>query len=139
MRFWLLRTMIYKPTAVHPMNRELSRMARRSDIIHDVDCIYRNTARNFWLCFEWKNPGERMGSAGTMSSLTQLDMAMATTGEEYRGLFIVRLGFSIDTWPLDDTQQIEVVRMRDGEVLEEATYPTGARSAVEYILEHGKL
>lgn len=130
---------VYKPNSVHPMNRTLSDMAQRYDVIHDVDCIYRNTAKNFWCVFEWKNPGEQMSSNGTLASLQEVDQAFCATSDSYRGLFIVRLGFSIDAFPLDDTQQVEIVHLYDGILLESETYTAGARTAIQHILDHGRL
>lgn len=131
--------MIRNGNSVHPMNRELSRMARRSDVIHDVDCIYRNTAKDFWLMIEWKNPGETVSSQGTTNSLQQMDEAFANASAQYKGWFIIRLGFSIDSFPLDDDQQLEVVHMHDGVVLEGKSYASGAQSAIQHILDHGRL
>ena len=130
---------IYKPNSVHPINRTLSEMARRHDVIHDVDCIYRNIAKDFWCMFEWKNPGEAMSSCGTLASLQEMDQAFRSSSDTYRGLFIVRLGFSIDTFPLDDTQQIEVVHLYDGFLVEGKTYTQGGRSAIQHILDYGRL
>jgi len=124
---------------VRLMNRYLSEMASRYDVIHDVDCIYRNTAKNFWCVFEWKNPGEHMSSNGTLASLQELDQAFCATSDTYRGLFIVRLGFSIDAFPFDDTQQIEVIHLYDGILLESETYSEGAKSAIQHILDHGRI
>ena len=121
------------------MNRTLSDMAQRYDVIHDVDCIYRNTAKNFWCVFEWKNPGETMGSTGTLQSLQEIDEAFSNADTTYKGAFVVRFGFSIDTFPLDNTQQMEVVHMRDGILVEGKTYPDGARNALQHILDYGRL
>ena len=51
----------------------------------------------------------------------------------------MRLGFSIDTFPLDDTQQIEVVHLYDGILVEGKTYTQGGRSAIQHILDYGRL
>ncbi len=110
------------------MNRELDKLAPRYAIIHDIDCIYRNPARNFWVAFEWKNPGERMGTSATLRSMQELDIAFSESDHTYKGFFTVRLGFSIDTWPLDD-----------GILVEQKTYPDKARAAIQYILDYGRL
>lgn len=130
---------VYRPNSVHPINRTIDEMTGRAVTIHDVDCIFRNHAKDFWCMFEWKNPGEQLSSNATTHSLQEMDQAMADASDTYRGLFIVRLGFSIDTWPLDDTQQIEVVHMYDGILLEGKTYTEGGRTALQHILDHGRI
>lgn len=130
---------VYRPNSVHSINRTIHDMTGRAVTIHDVDCIYRNHAKDFWCMFEWKNPGEQLSSNATTRSLQEMDQAMADASDTYRGLFIVRLGFSIDTWPLDDTQQIEVVHMYDGILLEGKTYTEGGRTALQHILDHGRI
>lgn len=127
------------PYRLHPMNREVSRMASRSATIHDIDCIYRNHAKDFWLMFEWKNPGEMVSGRGTAQSLHNLDEAFSNADADYKGLFIVRLGFSIDAFPLDDTQQCEIWHMCGGVVEAAETYASNAKSAIQHILDHGKL
>lgn len=130
---------LYRPRSIHAMNRELDKLAPRYAIIHDIDCIYRNPARDFWVAFEWKNPGERMGTSATLRSIQELDIAFSEADNTYKGFFTVRLGFSIDTFPLDDTQQLEVVHTHNGILVEQKTYPDGALSAIQYILDYGRL
>lgn len=129
---------IYKPNSVHPMNRYLDEMTNRAVTIHDIDCVFRNHAKEFWCLFEWKNPAERMGSKGTLQSLHDIDQAF-NRDADYCGLFIVRLGFSIDTFPLDDDQQCEIQHICGGVVEGHETYTRGARSAIQHILDHGRL
>ena len=121
------------------MNRELSRMARRSDVIHDVDCIYRNTAKGHWCMFEWKYPGEKDSSMATLSSLSNLDEMFSMCDRHYVGLFLVRLGTSMDEFPFDDSQQCTIEHLHHGLVIGTKTYSSGARSAVQYILDYGRL
>jgi len=130
---------VHRPNSVHPINRKMSEMARRHDVIHDIDCIYRNTAKDFWCMFEWKNPGEDMSSTGTLASMQEMDQAFSDASDTYRGLFIVRFGFSVDSFPLDDTQQLEVVHMYDGILLEGKTYTEGGLSAMQHILDYGRI
>ena len=121
------------------MNVNVSEMASRFDIVHDVDCIYHNSGQRFWCVFEWKNPGERSSSRGTQRSLFTIDEAFADASNTYKGLFIVRLGFSIDEFPLTDAEPVDIVHMHGGVVKDERTYSTGAKSAIQYILDHGRL
>jgi len=130
---------IYRPRSVHPMNFQVSEMSGNAVCIHDIDCIFRNIAKDFWLVFEWKNPGERMGLSGTLQSLQEIDEAFSTADKTYKGTFVVRLGFSIDTFPLDNTQQVEIVHMHDGILVEGKTYTDGARNAIQHILDYGRL
>jgi hypothetical protein len=130
---------IYRKRSVHPVNWLLDEMTGNAVCIHDIDCIYRNIAKDFWLMFEWKNPGETMGSTGTLQSLQEIDEAFSNADPSYKGAFVVRFGFSIDTFPLDNTQQMEVVHMRDGILVEGKTYPDGARNALQHILDYGRL
>lgn len=120
------------------MNRELSRMARRTDVLHDVDCIYRNTAKRFWCAFEWKYPGEQDSAQGTMNSFAALDMCFSSD-QDYKGLFLVRLGTSLDEFAFDDTQQCTVQHLRHGVAINVKTYTTGAKTAIQYILDNGRL
>lgn len=120
------------------MNRMVSRMARRQDVVHDLDCVYRNTAKEFWCVFEWKNPGEQESSRGTLQSLYAVDQAF-NKDADYIGLFIVRLGFSIDAFPLDDTQQCEIQHICGGIIMGHEVYSSGALSAIQHILDHGRL
>ncbi len=125
--------------AVRTMNRYVDEMTDRAVTIHDIDCVYRNHKRSFWCLFEWKNPGEEMSKRGTMSSLLEMNDAFANASASYRGLFIVRLGFSIDAFPFTDDEQLEVVHLLGNDIVNERTYPTGARSALQHILDHGRL
>ena len=121
------------------MNRYVSEMARdRSATVHDIDCIYRNHAKDFWCMFEWKWEKEQMSGPGTMQSLHDMDVAFNTASASYRGLFIVVLGFP-EAFPLDDTQQCRVQHIWGGVIERDQTYTEGARSAIQYILDHGKL
>ena len=130
---------IRKNYAVHPINRKLSEMARNNDVIHDIDCIYRNTPKNFWMMFEWKNPGEEMSTQATLTSMQEMDQAFANASASYRGFFMVRFGFSIDAFPLDDTQQMEVIHMYDGILVESRRYKSNAMTAVQHILNYGRI
>lgn len=129
--------------SVHTMNRHVSQLAAHVATVCDIDCIYRNHVQEFWCMFEWKKDSERMGANGTQQMLHEIDQAFNTASSRsdaaYVGLFIVRLGFDYDTFPLDDTQQCEILHLCGGYVEGEKTYTTGARSAIEHILKHGKL
>lgn len=131
--------MIRNGSALHAMNVNVSEMASRFDIVHDVDCIYHNSGIGFWCVFEWKNPGETSSSRGTQRSLFTIDEAFADASDSYVGLFIVRLGFSIDEFPLTDAEPVDIVHMYGGAVHDERTYATGAKSAIQHILNHGRL
>lgn len=131
--------MIRNKASVHAMNRELSRMARRSDVIHDVDCIYRNTAKGHWCMFEWKYPGETPSSSGTVNSLGDLDALFSMSDPSYAGLFIVQLGTSLDSFPFDDTQACSIQHIRHTELMALKTYPHSAQSAIAHIMQYGTL
>ena len=96
-------------SGVRTMNRYVDQMTDRAVTIHDIDCVYRNHKRNFWCLLEWKNPGEQMSASGTLASLQEMNEAFEGASNSYRGLFIVRLGFSIDAFPFTDAEQLEVV------------------------------
>jgi tRNA-binding EMAP/Myf-like protein len=125
-------------SGVRTMNRYVDQMTDKAVTIHDIDCVYRNHKRNFWCLFEWKNPGEQMSATGTLASLQEMNDAFEGASNSYRGLFIVRLGFSIDAFPFTDAEQLEVVWLHCG-TTQERTYPSGARSALQHILDHGRL
>jgi len=130
---------IRNQSSIHTMNRYVSEMARdRASTVHDIDCVYRNHAKDFWCLFEWKWESETMSGRGTLQSLHDMDEAFNTASHSYRGLFIVRLGFP-EAFPLDDTQQCEIQHVWGGVVDGHKTYTEGARSAIQYILDHGKL
>jgi len=131
-------TQIRNRSRIHPMNLYLDEMTPSTVTIHDVDCIYRNHAKNFWCMFEWKNPGERLSAPKTLASLHELNDAFENASSSYRGVFIVRLGFSVDAFPFTDEEQLDVVWHHCG-MTQEKTYTSGARSAVQYILDHGRL
>ena len=99
------------------MNQIVDRLTHKCPI-HDVDCIYRNPRRDFWMAFEWKFPGERPGTSSTQRSIQELDVAFSCTDHTYRGFFIVQIGTSLDAgFPFDDTQQMAVVHLHHGEML----------------------
>jgi tRNA-binding EMAP/Myf-like protein len=77
-----------------------------------------------------------MSAQGTLASLQEMNDAFENASRSYRGLFIVRLGFSIDAFPFTDDEQLEVVHLHCG-MTQERTYPSGARSALQHILDHG--
>jgi len=120
------------------MNRYVDQMTDNAVTIHDIDCVYRNHKRGFWCLFEWKNPGEQNSKPGTMASMHEMNDALENASNSFRGLFIVRLGVSIDAFPFTDEEQMEVVWLHYG-TIQERTYPTGARSALQHILDYGKL
>ena len=129
-----------KPKSVLTMNRYLRQMANpRTATIHDIDCIYRNHAKDFWLMFEWKNLMEEGSGSGTLQSLHEMDEAFNRVSHSYTGLFLVRLGFNIDQWPLDDERMIEVQHICGGVIEGHKVYETKAKSALQYILDHGRL
>jgi hypothetical protein len=123
---------------IHVMNRYLDEMTPSSVTIHDVDCIYHNHAKNFWCMFEWKNISEKKSKPNTLASLHEMNDAFQNACSTYRGLFFVQLGFSPDAFPFTDEQKVTVVWHYRG-IIQEKTYPTFARSAVQYILDHGRL
>ena len=57
----------------------------------------------------------------------------------YVGLFIVQLGTSLDAFPFDDSQACVIQQLHHGDVVGTKTYANGAKSAVQYILNHGRL
>lgn len=124
---------------IYPMNRMLSEMANSYDLIHDIDCIYYNRRRMHWLMIEWKNCSEQDMKDATMDSLRDIDAAFADSDQHYVGLFIIRCNFDVYTFPLDDTQACQVVHVYNGEVRDERTYTNGAKSAIQYILDYGRL
>ena len=121
------------------MNQIVDRLTRHCPI-HDVDCIYRNPRRDFWMAFEWKFPGERPGTSSTQRSIQELDVAFSCTDHTYRGFFIVQIGTSLDAgFDFDDTQQMAVVHLHHGEIRQQKTYPNNAETALKYLLDYGRL
>ena len=130
---------IRNPKSIHAMNRYVSEMARdRRATIHDIDCIYRNHAKEFWCMFEWKWVRESVGGPGTLQSLHDMDVAFNTASHTYNGLFIVRMGWE-EEFPLDDTQKCEIQHICGGVVENHVHYSSNARTAIQHILDHGKL
>jgi len=127
------------PSSIHVMNRYVDQLTNNAVTIHDLDCIFRNHAKEFWCMFEWKNLSESQSRPGTMQSLNELDEAFNNADADYKGLFIVRLGFHVGDWELDDDKMIEVQHIWGGFIAGHKTYETGARSALQYILDHGRL
>jgi len=120
------------------MNQIVDRLTHNCPI-HDVDCIYRNPRRNFWLAFEWKFPGERAGKPSTQLSIQELDQAFSYSDNTYKGFFTVQIGTSLDAFDFDDTQQIAIVHMHRGEIVQEKTYPNQAQTVMQYLLDYGEL
>ena len=116
--------------------REMS-LDRRATV-HDIDCIYRNHAKEFWCMFEWKWVREEDSGLGTLQSLHDMDVAFNTASHTYTGLFIVRMGWESE-FPLDDTQKCEIQHICGGVVENHVTYTENARTAIQHILDHGKL
>ena len=116
--------------------REMS-LDRRATV-HDIDCIYRNHAKEFWCMFEWKWVREEDSGPGTLQSLHDMDVAFNTASHTYTGLFIVRMGWESE-FPLDDTQKCEIQHICGGVVENHVTYTKNARTAIQHILDHGKL
>jgi hypothetical protein len=130
---------IRNPKSIHAMNlyvREMS-LDRRATV-HDIDCIYRNHAKEFWCMFEWKWVREEDSGPGTLQSLHDMDVAFNTASHTYTGLFIVRMGWESE-FPLDDTQKCEIQHICGGVVENHVTYTENARTAIQHILDHGKL
>ena len=124
---------------VYPMNRAVSEMANSYDLIHDIDCIYYNRQRMHWLMIEWKNCSEQEIKESTLSSLIDIDSCFVDSDQHYVGLFVIRVMFDVYTFPLDDTQQCQIVHWFNGQVRAERNYTTGAKSAIQHILDYGRL
>ena len=131
--------MIRNPHSIHAMNQNVSEMARnRPATVHDIDCIYRHRAKNFWCMFEWKWESENDSSPNTIESLTHMDESLSYASSTYRGLFMFKCGWPA-AFPLDDTQQCRIQHFKFGEMVTDKTYTSGAQSALQYILDHGQL
>ena len=88
--------------------------------------------------FEWKWVREEDSGPGTLQSLHDMDVAFNTASHTYTGLFIVRMGWESE-FPLDDTQKCEIQHICGGVVENHVTYTENARTAIQHILDHGKL
>ena len=131
---------VRNPKSIRPMNLYLRQMAHPSTAsLFDVDCVYRNYAKDFWLMFEWKNLMEDDSGPDTLEMLYEMDDALCKVNHSYAGLFLVKLGFNIADWPLDDDRMIQIQHIYGGVVEGHKVYPTGAKSALQYILDYGKL
>jgi myo-inositol catabolism protein IolC len=130
---------IRNPKSIHAMNRYVSEMAHpKLATCHDVDAVYHNHIKDFWCMFEWKWESEKMCKPGTLQSLHDMDVALNAGSPNYRGLFIVRLNFP-EEFSLDDTQACKIQHIWGGFVEGHQVYTENARTAIQHILDHGKL
>ena len=88
--------------------------------------------------FEWKWIRETVGGPGTLQSLHDMDVAFNSASHTYTGLFIVRMGWE-EEFPLDDTQKCEIQHILWRRGRKPCHYSSNARTAIQYILDHGKL